>query len=170
MKAQKLVSILVIRVWINVIVALTVGQDSFGQTDAMAAPQPLRKQAGEEAAHEPVPRSLPAHIVEQWTAAGADAGWLRRNKGGSQVFEDEPHPGALPAFQFTTWPETLADKWPDPGHPFGLVLFGANVTDAGLKELAGLTSLERLDLVGTDVTDAGIEKLKRALPHCRIHH
>ena len=33
------------------------------------------------------------------------------------------------------------------------------MTDAGLKELAGLKSLQTLDLNGTQVTDAGLKEL-----------
>lgn len=40
-------------------------------------------------------------------------------------------------------------------------LFHANITDAGLVRLVGLTNLQRLDLVGTPITDAGLEHLKR---------
>ena len=36
---------------------------------------------------------------------------------------------------------------------------GTQVTDAGLKELAGLTELQLLDLEGTQVTDAGLKEL-----------
>jgi len=42
------------------------------------------------------------------------------------------------------------------------------VTDAGLKELAGLKSLQSLDLFITHVTDAGIKELQKALPGCQI--
>jgi hypothetical protein len=42
------------------------------------------------------------------------------------------------------------------------------VTDAGLKELAGLKSLQALDLTFTKVTDAGLKELRQSLPHCRI--
>jgi len=42
------------------------------------------------------------------------------------------------------------------------------ITDAGLKELFGLTSLQSLSLAGTKVTDAGLKELKKALPECKI--
>jgi hypothetical protein len=42
------------------------------------------------------------------------------------------------------------------------------VTDAGLKELAGLKSLQSLDLSRTKVTDAGLKELQKALPDCEI--
>lgn len=40
-----------------------------------------------------------------------------------------------------------------------LKLAGTEITDAGLKELAGLKSLTDLDLSGTHVTDAGLKQL-----------
>ena len=42
------------------------------------------------------------------------------------------------------------------------------VTDAGLKELAGLKKLGRVLLQDTQVTDAGVAELQRALPNCEI--
>ena len=45
-----------------------------------------------------------------------------------------------------------------------LQLYGTQVTNAGLKELAGLKSLKCLNLSSTQVTDAGLAHLK-ALPH-----
>jgi hypothetical protein len=38
------------------------------------------------------------------------------------------------------------------------------VTDAGLKELLGLTRLRNIILVRTRVTDKGVRELERALP------
>jgi hypothetical protein len=42
------------------------------------------------------------------------------------------------------------------------------VSDAGLKELAGLKHLQTLDLSSTEVTDAGVKELQKALPKCKI--
>jgi hypothetical protein len=42
------------------------------------------------------------------------------------------------------------------------------VTCAGLKELAGLKSLQTLDLAGTKVMDAGVAELRKALPDLKI--
>jgi Ran GTPase-activating protein (RanGAP) involved in mRNA processing and transport len=42
------------------------------------------------------------------------------------------------------------------------------VTDAGLKELASLKNLSKLDLSDTQVTDEGLKELQKALPNCRI--
>ena len=44
------------------------------------------------------------------------------------------------------------------------------VTDAGVKELAGLKSLQTLDLRDTQVTDAGLKERQKALPDCKIIH
>ncbi len=51
--------------------------------------------------------------------------------------------------------------------PFGLTALSfTTVTDAGLKELTGLTQL-RLPLpFGTKTTDAGVAELRNALPKC----
>jgi hypothetical protein len=42
------------------------------------------------------------------------------------------------------------------------------LTDAGLKELAGLKSLQVLLLSKTQVTAAGVKWLQKELPECRI--
>ena len=49
-----------------------------------------------------------------------------------------------------------------------LDLFNTQVTDAGLKELAGRKQLQSLYLGYTEVTDAGVAELQKALPQCRI--
>ena len=49
-----------------------------------------------------------------------------------------------------------------------LNLIGTPVTDEGLKELAGLMSLQTLYLGGTQVTGVGVAELRKALPECRI--
>ena len=42
------------------------------------------------------------------------------------------------------------------------------ITDDGLRELAGMASLRRLDVRGTAISDAAVAELQRALPNCRI--
>jgi hypothetical protein len=49
-----------------------------------------------------------------------------------------------------------------------LHLGSTQITDAGLKELAGLKSLHSLELFNTPVTDAGLKELQKALPGCQI--
>jgi internalin A len=51
-------------------------------------------------------------------------------------------------------------------------LEGTHVTDAGLKTLAGHKNLTRIDLQGIarqDVTDAGVAQLRKDLPNCTIN-
>jgi len=49
-----------------------------------------------------------------------------------------------------------------------LDLAGTEVTDAGLRHIKELTSLEELRLVGSRVTRAGLADLKRVMPSVRI--
>jgi hypothetical protein len=42
------------------------------------------------------------------------------------------------------------------------------VTDAGLKELAGLKKLTYLDLFGAKATKEGVAELQKALPRCQV--
>jgi len=44
------------------------------------------------------------------------------------------------------------------------------VTDAGLESLAGLKSIQMIDLNGTGVTAGGVAKLKKAHPQVQIMH
>jgi hypothetical protein len=48
-------------------------------------------------------------------------------------------------------------------------LNGTQMTDVGLKELAGLKQLKTLILSGTKVTDAGVAEFKAKRPGCHIH-
>jgi len=112
-------------------------------------------------------RRLPAEIVQQWRAAGAEVGWLHIGQdefielygfisfGGESVAKA----GDLPGFRYRMWPgEGVIEKLPDPGVPFGLDLSDTTITDAGLKEVATLSNLHMLNLSDTEITDA-------ALPH-----
>ena len=51
-----------------------------------------------------------------------------------------------------------------------LELAFTGVSDAGLKHLAGLKSLQSLNLRKTPVTDAGVKELQKALPACSLQH
>ena len=46
----------------------------------------------------------------------------------------------------------------------------AEITDAGLAGLKGLTNLGSLNLENTQVTDAGVAELRKALPNCSIRY
>ena len=82
--------------------------------------------------------------------AGAEVGWMRMNMFGVPVFGAQYEAGAIPAFIFLTWQQGVLANLPDPGRAFVLNLFYTKVTDAGLKELAGLKSLQTLLLTGGD--------------------
>ena len=140
------------------------------------------------------PKPLPEEIVQVWTKAGARVGWMGVDKFGQLSFADkmDGSTGAVPAFRFDAWQDGQLAGLPVPAAVFGLdlnntqvtdaglkelaglqslqtlVLFGTQVTDAGLKELAGLKSLRELWLGDTQVTDAGVAQLRQALPNCRI--
>jgi internalin A len=107
-------------------------------------------------------RRLPAEIVQQWRAAGAELGWLHIGESGFTEFvgESEAEAGDLPGFRFRLWPrDGVIGKLPDPGVPFGLDLSFTRMTDAGLKEVAKLSNLHVLDLSFTNITDAGLKEL-----------
>src|SRR5207245_4389108 len=105
------------------------------------------------------PEPLPEPIVTAWKNAGAEVGWMRYEIILQFVPAGQGKPGDLPAFRFSPWRYGLLAKLPDPGRPFALDLSGTDLTDAGLKELAGLKSLQVLDLDFTPVTDAGLNGL-----------
>jgi hypothetical protein len=48
-----------------------------------------------------------------------------------------------------------------------LHLNGTKVTDAGMKELSAITTLERLDLRGTAVTKEAVEEWRKGNPKRR---
>src|SRR5262245_16413001 len=114
------------------------------------------------------PQPLPKAITDAWKAAGAKVGWLRIKQLGFRsrqfVFhefaaEQSAEPGDVPAFHLARWETGQIAKLPAPTAAFGLFLPRADVTDAALKELAGLKNLRRLDLSFTQVTDAGLKEL-----------
>jgi internalin A len=108
------------------------------------------------------PSPLSAEVVAAWREAGAQVGWVGRNTGFYPEFRlgVEGKAGEVPTFAFgRAWKAGVLAKLPPPEHPFGLLLSHANVTDAGLKELAGFKSLQNLILYETKVTDAGLKEL-----------
>jgi internalin A len=119
-------------------------------------------------------KPLPEEIVKAWKGAGAEVGWLPIRTGswaahqlawsqGTLEFvpEKQGQAGDLPAFSFQAgrWVDGRVGKLPAPVQAFGLNLFQSNVTDSGLKELAGLKSMQALNLHDARVTDAGVKEL-----------
>ncbi len=49
-----------------------------------------------------------------------------------------------------------------------LDLRDTQITDEGVRHIAGLNRLEQLDLRGTRVSEDGLKELRGALPNCRI--
>jgi hypothetical protein len=108
----------------------------------------------------PIP--LPADVVTAWKKASAETGWMWVDLvGRARVLPEGQVPtfGDLPVLRFITWKAGVLPDLPAPSMPFGLNLNLTAVTDAGLKELAGLKHLQALDLDSTGVTDAGLKEL-----------
>lgn len=127
------------------------------------------------------PDPLPPRIVQTWRDAGANVGWMDMNLHGHMsrhTFQAEGKRGkqtpddywwdrttGMQVFQFPVWEEGALAKLPDPGVPFGVCLNLTNITDAGLKELAGFKSLQALYLAGAGpgkesrITDVGLKEL-----------
>ena len=109
------------------------------------------------------PQPLSEETVQAWKKAGAHVGWVSVNPDGGYFpefySEKRGRAGEVPAFGFSVWTAGVLPKLPVPGAAFGLSLGRAKVTDAGLKELTGLKSLQSLNLVGAKVTDAGLKEL-----------
>ena len=110
---------------------------------------------------------LPADLVAAWKKADARVGWMSVDRfGGFGWFREdtEGKKGEVPAFAFFDWTAGVVAKLPQPQTVFGLDLsftgdFAAPLTDAGLKELTGLKSLQSLNLGRTKITDAGLKEL-----------
>jgi hypothetical protein len=105
-------------------------------------------------------KPLPRETLKAWRGIGANVGWMKMDLGDNRpTFQVEGQTKGIIVFQFNEWKEGVLAKMPDPGAPFGLDLNLTNMTDEGLKELAGLKSLQALYLAGTQVTDAGLKDL-----------
>src|SRR5205823_2646582 len=97
------------------------------------------------------PRPLPEDIVAAWKKAGAQVGWMRIEKRSVTLTSSgakEGKAGDVPVFYFGffSWKDGLLAGLPGPERPFGLSLAGTTISDAGLKELAGLKQLQMLSL------------------------
>src|SRR5262249_49959431 len=131
------------------------------------------------------PEPLPKEVITAWKEAGVEVGWMRVDPLGFCDFlpEQGAAAGDLPAFSLFDVKKGQLAKLPAPASAFGLnihmpqetdaplkelaglktlqalALYGPWVTDASLKELAGLRNLHALDLGATQVTDAGLKEL-----------
>ncbi|VTR97788.1 leucine-rich repeat domain-containing protein [Tuwongella immobilis] len=121
--------------------------------------KPAKEELPEKSAQGAAKTELPEKIVQAWTDAGAQVGWLTVNKFANFRWEKQATAGSVLAFRFLPGKESVIANLPAPESPFGLNLGIARVTNAGLKVLAGLTSLTVLDLFDSQVTDAGLKEL-----------
>lgn len=113
-----------------------------------------------DGADKEAPRRPAPEILKAWRCIGANVGWMKMEPGDNRpTFQVEGQIRGLTVFQFTEWKEGVLAAMPDPGAPFGLGLNLTKMTDAGLKELASLKSLQELHLAGTQVTDVGLKEL-----------
>jgi hypothetical protein len=71
---------------------------------------------------------------------------------GVLIFVEKPEAGAIPAFRLPKWKDGVVPKLPVPEVPFSLDLFGTEVIDGRLKELANLKNLTRLCLCDIKTT------------------
>src|SRR5439155_26015747 len=100
-----------------------------------------------------------------WKDAGAKVGWMQPEEYGVEYFypKSSGKAGELPGLLVSKPKPGLLAALPDPGVPFGLRLNFSGITDAGLKELAGLKGLPAQVLHSTGVTGPGLKELA-ALP------
>ena len=121
----------------------------------------------EVALAEPPAKPLPQETIKVWGDAGAKVGWMKdfppEPTAGYEYWEpfrEKGEPGALPAFRYHRAKEGDLAKLPDPGVPFGLDMHCCSMNDAELKELAGLKSLQTLNIGGALLlSDAGLKEL-----------
>ncbi len=108
------------------------------------------------------PESLPADVVAAWEKAGAETGWMMPDEFGVLEFRAAgvAKEGELPRFRFREWRERMLSQPPPPERAFGLDLSHSRVTEACLRELAGLKSLRALNLgFCKGVADATLKEL-----------
>ncbi len=116
--------------------------------------------AGADADKKEAPKPLSRETVRAWRGIGANVGWMKMGLVDNRPeFQVEGEIRAMTVFHIPEWQEGVLAKMPDPGAPFGLCLNLTKVTDAGLKELAGLKSLRALYLAGTQVREAGLKEV-----------
>ena len=137
------------------LVAAALGMTSvLAGTSRLAAQQPTR----------PAPA-----VIAAWEKVGAEFGWIWIVSGGDLVWQpgkEQPASGAFPGFNFRRLPlgKLPTEKLALAHTSFG-VWIHADVNDADLKQLAGLTQLHALILQGRSrndrdgISDAGLKEL-----------
>ncbi|MBN9524421.1 hypothetical protein J0H58_38890 [bacterium] len=114
------------------------------------------------------PRPIDPKVVKAWKAVGAKAGWANR----VQFFDYRPDvenaPELLPYLSLKTFKPGIVADLPAPDVTFALYQSGTDITDAGVKELAALKTLRRLELsANLQLTGAGFGALA-ALPDLQV--
>jgi internalin A len=87
---------------------------------------------------------FPTELTNAWRDAGAIVGTTE---------------GTIPTIRLTSWQEGMIAKLPAPSIPFALYLGFTQITDAGLKELAGLKNLQSLHIFNTKISGNGLKEL-----------
>src|SRR5690242_12665700 len=91
------------------------------------------------------PSLFDPETVMAWQREGAEVGWVGWTKSYSRFYQGaKRNERDVPAFLVTDWKEGVISKLPRPQCAFGLHLVLTEVTDARLKELAGLKALQVL--------------------------
>ena len=104
---------------------------------------------------------LPPEVIIAWKKAGASIGWMDRQYGWFHTgwfHTEEGKPGEVPAFRFTKLDPKALRQLPRPDRAFGLCLSYTRVSDADLQGLADLKFLQVLE-VGESVTNEGLKEL-----------
>jgi hypothetical protein len=105
-------------------------------------------------------KELEPQVKTAWQGAGARHGGLRILDAGLLFFpRDKAMPGEVPSFQFSSPPLLPVQTLPQSAEFYGLAI-GYDATDADLKAYSGLTNLRALNLMSRrKVTDAGLKEL-----------
>lgn len=121
---------------------------------------------GDVGSAQKLPKSLPDNIVEAWKQAGIEVGWASPDWdsfrwGSAMVFPKDPIPSnALPTFRVGRFKLGQLARLPQPQQPFGIDYGYAQLTDAGMKDLAAFKNLQLLSINGNkNITDAGLKEL-----------
>jgi hypothetical protein len=111
-----------------------------------------------------------APTVAAWKEAGAAYAGMKVGPNGPTSIKDRERleAGEVPLFLFTQAPSKLPGSLPSPGTPFGLSLTGSWATDAQLRGLGSHKQLRWLLLSGSLVTDAGLKELAGLQLHSLI--